>query len=96
MGTEPSMTFAEMQAIDKLLDELLCEHAAHDSSYFESKCRACIHRAAFNYQHNIDKVEARTFLSGISIPVREAAIKDVNYAMGDQEYYVAPIQGKVL
>jgi hypothetical protein len=87
-------TLEELQALDKRLDAILREHQGHDTRYVHG-CRACIHRAAFNYQLGIDDTEARLFLSQIGTEMREAAIKEVNEVMGDAEFYVEPIKGEV-
>jgi hypothetical protein len=92
---QSDFTLEQLQDLDRRLDAILKEHEGHGSEYADG-CRACIHRAAFNFQHGIKEVDARAFLSQFNgrIAQRDAAIVDVNEVMGD-EFFVAPIVGEV-
>lgn len=65
----------------KLTEELTKEHEAHNR--LTDVCKFCIYKAAFllDNGNDVESTFARSYLSKISLPVINAAITDVDFAL---------------
>ena len=83
-------TEQERQAENNLLDGVLAEHKGHPSNYAYLGCRICLFNARYHIEReDKDSKRARQALQDVSVEELNAAINDVNAALG--ETLVKPI-----